>query len=154
MKITHLVFLIFVMGLYLVWTAPLTYQTNPDLEWIFIPNNEAINGGFYYQREIRTGTPRLYFGKFNDGGTNFPRPNRLWNGNIFEGQEIDVAEPSASLNMGTFFGLGMWIYIMEITGTHTLFCKQNPNATDPGISLCLSFDVNKFFWSLKDGSVG
>ncbi len=153
--LTIVLFFLSLNLLYFTLSAPLTYQVNPDLEFLFNPNNENANiGGFRYLRELRTGGPRLYFGKNANNGVNFPRPNRLWNGNIFEGEEIDVADPHANLNIGTFFGLGMWIYIMEITGTHTLFCKQQPTATDPGIHLCLSFDVDKFFWQVRDTSIG
>jgi hypothetical protein len=36
---------------------------------------------------------------------------------------------------------------------HTIWCKQNPTGIDPGISLCLNFDINKFYFTLKDGSL-
>ncbi len=34
----------------------------------------------------------------------------------------------------------------EITGTHALMCRQLPNATNPGYSLCLLLDSAKYFW--------
>lgn len=63
------------------------------------------------------------------------------------------------MSMGSVFGIGMWVYIMDINTTatatpHTLWCKQKPNTTDPGISLCLRFDQYKFYFTVKDGSVG
>src|SRR5690348_6420868 len=107
-KLLSLLF-VFASCLYFSRAVPLTYAATPALEFIFTPLNEAWNGAYAYQREMITNGPRLYFGKLNDAGTNFPRPNRLFNGNIFEGEEIDVAEPHANLNMGTNFALGMWI---------------------------------------------
>lgn len=63
-----------------------------------------------------------------------------------------MAEPNNNLNLGTTFGISMWIYIGEITGTHALMCKQLPNATNPGYSLCLLFDANKFFWRVGNSN--
>ena len=55
-----------------------------------MPTNEAVSSGYYYLRELITGVPKLFFGKFGGSTSIFKRPNRLWNGNIFEGDEIDV----------------------------------------------------------------
>ena len=94
----------------------------------------------------------LYFGMFGSG--TFNKPNDLWNGHIYEGEEMDIAEPATGLNMGDQFAVGMWVYIMDIIGTHTLWCKQTPTGSSPGISLCLRFDANKFFFTVKDCSAG
>jgi hypothetical protein len=104
--------------------ASLSYQANPYMEWIFDPSNEATfpASTYDYAKENKGTGVNLFFGKYNDI-VNFKVPNRLWNGNIFEGEEINVAEPDPKFNMGTSFALAMWIYIMDINAIHTLFCK-------------------------------
>ena len=65
----------------------------------------------------------MYFGKSGDNNASFLRPFRLWNGNIFEGTEINIIDPNPTLNVGSTFAIGMWIYIIEILADHTLWCK-------------------------------
>lgn len=101
----------------------LTYQT-PALEWIFTPLNEAgaaapLSGT--YMKELKKGTSRLIKGWYTT--PSITKATSLYNGYIFEGDEIAVSPPDSSLNLGTSFGLGMWLYITKITGSHTLFCR-------------------------------
>jgi|LauGreDrversion4_2_1035121.scaffolds.fasta_scaffold326601_1 hypothetical protein len=63
-----------------------------------------------------------------------------------------IADPSSMMNMDKSFSITMWVYIIDITGNHTLFCKQNPLANDPGIELCIKIDSKSFNMSVRINS--
>lgn len=86
-----------------VQAALLSYQKVPALQWDFTPLNEVLDGasGQWYLKENVAGTSKMFFankGAFNAGG--FMAPVRLWNGNIFEGSEVNIITADPSLNVG------------------------------------------------------
>ena len=91
---------------------------------------------------------RLYLGR--KGKDRFlGKPKSLYNGLIFEGSEIAVAEDyHQSVKLNKTFALAMWVYIADINGVHTLFCEQKGPSNRA--SLCLKFDQYAFFWVLGD----
>ena len=63
------------------------------------------------------------------GGPAVTESRLLENGHIFEGEEVDVAEPRATFDWGQSFAITFWVYIayFDQNVPQTLFCRQEVN---------------------------
>ena len=78
---------------YISASPPPIYQANPSLQWQFTPSIERTdNLGYRYSLEAMGTNVRLYFGRTLDTNGTYGQPKSLYNSQIFEGSEIDIAE--------------------------------------------------------------
>ena len=102
-------FLLFKGSIALNWATD--YQKSAYKWELWDPEKDLIDMGtpFCYETHRDNPDPILYRGI--RGGPAVTESRFLENGHIFEGEEVDVAEPMVTFDFGSTFAITFWIYL-------------------------------------------